>query len=97
MKIYRVYEKEILEDKSYKTTGESFYTLDKLVRYLNSKKAYFKNLNEPITETSILENITDTYCVDVVIPKKDEDSIWDMMGISEKDTLLWIEEVTIFQ
>lgn len=97
MKIYRVYEKEILGGGYYKTVDESFYTLDKLVRYLNSKKAYFKNINEPITETSILENITDTYCVDVIIPKKDEESIWDMMGLSERDTLLWIVELTISQ
>ena len=96
MKIYRVYEKEFSEN-GYKTIDEKFYTLERLVEFLNVKKAYFKNIDKPITQESIIENITDTYCTDIIIPKSDYVGIWEMMGLPNKDTLLWIVELTVIQ
>lgn len=97
MNIYRVYEKEILEDGSFKTIGEKFYSLERLVDFLDKKKAYYKFINEPITKESILENITDTYCTDIIIPKDTNESIWEMMGFPNEDTLLWIVKLKIEQ
>ncbi|MBO5387602.1 MAG: hypothetical protein J6A59_05610 [Lachnospiraceae bacterium] len=97
MKIYRVYEKQDLGTGNYKTVSEKFFSLEKLTAYLTAKKAYFKNLTEPITKESITENITDTYCVDVVIPKNEDAGLWEMMGLPNEDTLLWVEEIQIVQ
>ena len=90
MKIYRVYEKKDLGKGNYETIDEKFYSLGKLVEFLNSKNAYYKNLTESITEKSITENITDTYCTDIIIPKSKDAGLWEMMGLPNEDTLLWI-------
>lgn len=92
MKVYRVYEMQDL-----KAVGEKFYSLEKLTEFLVSKKAYFKHLAEPITEESIIENITDTYCADVIIPKNTEESLWEMMGLPNEDTVLRIFELDIIK
>lgn len=96
MRVFRVYEMENLD--GLKIVGEYFYTLEKLTEYLNSKKAYYRHYNEPITQDTFLDNIARA-CVDVIIPKikNNEESLWEMMGLPNNDTLLRIFELSIIQ
>lgn len=95
MNIYRVYDTEHEGNGFYKRTSERFYTLDKLVEYLNKKNAYYRNINEPITEDSILGNIEDNYLTDVIIPKSPEVSMWELMGFKNEDEVLQIHKLRL--
>lgn len=97
MNIYRVYTTEHDGQGNYTPNGELFYTLDKLVEYLNRKKAYYRHHDEPITEESILYWIQDSYCEDVIVPatKDEEPSIWEFLGFNDEDEVLRIHKLNL--
>lgn len=97
MDIYRVYTTEHDGQGNYCPDGERFYTLEKLVEYLNKKKAYYRHINEPITEGSILENIAENYLTDIIIPaiKDEEPSMWELMGFKHEDEVIQIHKLDL--
>lgn len=97
MKIYRVYNTEKDNEGIDRPNGEKFYTLEKLVEFLNAKNAYYRHLNEPITEETIIENDKWGYYTEVILPANNEPSVWDLFGWKEQDELLFIAEINIIK
>lgn len=95
MKIYRVYYMEKDNEGIDRPREEEFYTLEKLVEFLNANHAYYKHINEPITDETIIQNVQSSYYTDVILPANNGPSLWDLFGWKKQDELLFIIEINI--